>query len=228
MLSWDGRRFPVLCQLAMATAASKGLHSAMQCKGRCLPSSKQEGERRVSRKGSATHGGDPLTLHLAASLSSLYALLPFVTCKWRLCHVPTGIWIRFCLQGFRDVTQDGAGNQVNRDDMVNVVDGPAKGKSGTVRYIMRGMLFLHSRENLDHGGFMCVSARACRIRGGAGSKALSFLAQSAMLKSPAPHRAAMETSSAWWQAGSCCVVCEPCRVVRPLGMTVGWQAIPQR
>jgi len=35
-----------------------------------------------------------------------------------------------------------AGNDVNVGDAVDVVDGPLKGRSGTVKYIMRGFLFI--------------------------------------------------------------------------------------
>ena len=49
---------------------------------------------------------------------------------------------------------------------VDVVDGPLKGKSGTVQHLMRGHLFLQSREVADNGGFICVPARSTRVRGG--------------------------------------------------------------
>ncbi|KFM22733.1 Putative transcription elongation factor SPT5-like protein 1 [Auxenochlorella protothecoides] len=62
--------------------------------------------------------------------------------------------------------QDGARNEVAVGDIVEVVDGPLRGKNGTVRYVVRGFLFLQSRQIPDHGGYVCVQARHCRVRGG--------------------------------------------------------------
>lgn len=53
--------------------------------------------------------------------------------------------------------------------MVDVVDGPLKGKSGTVRHVMRGILFVQSREVHENGGFICVRATHCKVRVGLGS-----------------------------------------------------------
>ncbi|KAL6785123.1 hypothetical protein ACKKBG_A02530 [Auxenochlorella protothecoides x Auxenochlorella symbiontica] len=62
--------------------------------------------------------------------------------------------------------QDGARNEVAVGDIVEVVDGPLRGKNGTVRYVVRGFLFLQSRQIPEHGGYVCVQARHCRVRGG--------------------------------------------------------------
>ncbi|RMZ52246.1 hypothetical protein APUTEX25_001636, partial [Auxenochlorella protothecoides] len=59
--------------------------------------------------------------------------------------------------------QDGARNEVAVGDIVEVVDGPLRGKNGTVRYVVRGFLFLQSRQIPDHGGYVCVQARHCRL-----------------------------------------------------------------
>jgi transcription elongation factor SPT5 len=57
-------------------------------------------------------------------------------------------------------------NEVSLNDIVEVFDGPLKGRSGTVKHIMRGFLFVQSREVPEHGGFTCVQARHCKVRGG--------------------------------------------------------------
>lgn len=51
-------------------------------------------------------------------------------------------------------------------DIVEVFDGPLKGRSGTVKHIMRGFLFIQSRDIQENGGFVCVQARHCKVRGG--------------------------------------------------------------
>lgn len=56
-------------------------------------------------------------------------------------------------------------NEVNTNDIVDVVDGPLKGKNGTVRYIMRGILFIQSREVHENGGFVCIRAQHCKVGG---------------------------------------------------------------
>ena len=48
--------------------------------------------------------------------------------------------------------------------MVDVVDGPLKGRSGAVRYIMRGFVFVQTREVADNAGFICLQARHTKVR----------------------------------------------------------------
>lgn len=60
-----------------------------------------------------------------------------------------------------------AGNDVGVNDAVDVVDGPLKGRSGTVRYIMRGFLFIQTREVAENAGFICLQARHTKVRGAA-------------------------------------------------------------
>jgi hypothetical protein len=55
------------------------------------------------------------------------------------------------------------GAEVNINDIIEVTDGPLRGKSGTVKYIVRGFLFVHSREFPDFGGYVCVSARVSKV-----------------------------------------------------------------
>ncbi len=47
--------------------------------------------------------------------------------------------------------------------MVDVVDGPLKGRGGTVRYIMRGFVFVQTREVSEHAGFICLQARHTKV-----------------------------------------------------------------
>ncbi|GAB4821977.1 hypothetical protein N2152v2_009023 [Parachlorella kessleri] len=81
----------------------------------------------------------------------------------RVCRLPD---IQRKLLARRNVTQDAGRNEVNQNDIVDVVDGPLKGKSGTVRHVMRGILFIQSREVHENGGFVCVRATHCKVRGG--------------------------------------------------------------
>jgi hypothetical protein len=48
--------------------------------------------------------------------------------------------------------------------MVDVVDGPLKGRGGTVRYIMRGFVFVQTREVAENAGFICLQARHTKVR----------------------------------------------------------------
>ena len=61
---------------------------------------------------------------------------------------------------------DGTRNEVNLGDIVEVFEGPLRGRSGTVKHIMRGALFLQSRDVQENGGFICVQARQAKVRGG--------------------------------------------------------------
>lgn len=66
----------------------------------------------------------------------------------------------------RASVKDGSGNDVGVNDAVDVVDGPLKGRSGAVKFIMRGFLFIQTREVQEHGGFICLQARHTKVRGG--------------------------------------------------------------
>jgi transcription elongation factor SPT5 len=47
--------------------------------------------------------------------------------------------------------------------MADVVDGPLKGRSGTVKHIMRGFLFIQTREVAENAGFICLQARHTKV-----------------------------------------------------------------
>jgi transcription elongation factor SPT5 len=57
-------------------------------------------------------------------------------------------------------------------DVVNVVDGLYAKKSGTIKHIMKGTLWLHSNSILKHAGIFAVRARSCVV---AGQKKMSTL-----------------------------------------------------
>lgn len=86
---------------------------------------------------------------------------------------------------------DGTRNEVHLGDIVEVIEGPLRGKSGTVKHIMRGSLFIQSRDIQENGGFMCVQARQAKVRGGkrvAGATGMGALATPARnLATPNPY-----------------------------------------
>jgi transcription elongation factor SPT5 len=81
----------------------------------------------------------------------------------RICRLPD---IKRKVVNRRASAVDGTRNEVNLGDIVEMFEGPLRGKSGTVKHIMRGALFLQSRDVLEHGGFVCVQARQAKVRGG--------------------------------------------------------------
>lgn len=89
----------------------------------------------------------------------------------RICRLPD---LKRKIDSRRTGTQDGARNDVHVNDIVEVLDGVLKGKNGTVRHIMRGFLFIHSRDIADNGGYACVQARHCKVRGGMNARLASY------------------------------------------------------
>eukprot|EP00887_Chlorella_sp_A99_P006595 scaffold3.g6595.t1 len=81
----------------------------------------------------------------------------------RTCRLPD---IKRKMNSRRNTATDGGQNVVGVGDLVDVVDGPIKGRSGTVKHVMRGGLFIQSRDTHEHGGFLHVQARHTRVRGG--------------------------------------------------------------
>ncbi|KAK9811747.1 hypothetical protein WJX72_009461 [[Myrmecia] bisecta] len=131
----------------------------------------------------------------------------------RLCRLPD---IKRKMITRKAVTQDKWMNPVNVGDIVNVEEGILKGKSATVKHIMRGSLFLQTREIPEHGGFVCVRARICRVRGGkAAPIGSASRGMGAMLKSPAPYRA-MQMGS-----GGAPVLSSPSRIGSSPGFGIG-------
>lgn len=65
----------------------------------------------------------------------------------------------------RAVALDVQGNQIRASDSVNVVEGPHKGKTATIKRMSRAQLFLHSQTRTDHAGIFVVRSRSCVLAG---------------------------------------------------------------
>lgn len=65
--------------------------------------------------------------------------------------------------------QDKFRNTVSSKDVVRILEGPCKGKQGSVEHIYRGVLFVFDRHHLEHAGFICVKAQSCVVVGGSRS-----------------------------------------------------------
>ncbi|KAG7669634.1 hypothetical protein Ndes2437B_g05814 [Nannochloris sp. 'desiccata'] len=81
----------------------------------------------------------------------------------RVCRLPD---LKRKINNRRASAQDKARNEININDIVQVVEGPMHGRSGTVKHIMRGFIFIQSREFPEYSGYACVLARSCMVRGG--------------------------------------------------------------
>jgi len=81
----------------------------------------------------------------------------------RVCRLPD---VKRKINNRRASAQDKARNEININDIVQVIEGPMNGRSGTVKHIMRGFIFIQSREFPEFSGYACVLARSCMVRGG--------------------------------------------------------------
>ncbi len=99
---------------------------------------------------------------------------------------------------------DSRSNTINIDDIVNVVDGPHKGRQGTVKHLYRSFAFLHTRDLLENSGIFVVRAVHCAVLGGTKSKgndhSLSQVPMSPGRALRSPARAAMTTAGTGFQA----------------------------
>eukprot|EP00884_Botryococcus_braunii_P016048 jgi/Botrbrau1/3126/Bobra.0070s0099.1 len=86
------------------------------------------------------------------------------------------------------VTHDRAQNSVSAGDIVDIKEGPLKDRSGTVKYVHRMFLFLHSKDIPENGGFVCIRGRQCVLRGGVRAAAGGGGSSVLPMRSPAPHR----------------------------------------
>lgn len=109
----------------------------------------------------------------------------------RICRLPD---IKRKVVNRRASAIDGTRNEVHIGDIVEVFEGPLRGRNGTVQHIMRGVLFFRSRDIQENGGYMCVQARQCKVRGGKripGAGTTGVLATPARaLATPNPYGAA--------------------------------------
>ena len=108
----------------------------------------------------------------------------------RICRLPD---MKRKIVNRRASAIDGSRNEVHLGDIVEIFEGPLRGKSGTVKHIMRGSLFIQSRDAQENSGFMCVQARQAKVRGGKripGSTGAGVLATPARsLATPNPYGA---------------------------------------
>eukprot|EP00854_Cymbomonas_tetramitiformis_P009613 gene9613-11391_t len=74
----------------------------------------------------------------------------------RVCRLPD---IKKKISLRRNTAQDKNMAPVTADDIVDVPDGPLKGKTATVHHVFKGLLFAKSREVMENGGFVCLKAR---------------------------------------------------------------------
>jgi transcription elongation factor SPT5 len=65
----------------------------------------------------------------------------------------------------RAVALDVQGNQIKCNDTVNVVEGPHKNKTGTIKHIYRSQIFLHSQTRTENAGIFACRARSCVLAG---------------------------------------------------------------
>jgi len=64
-------------------------------------------------------------------------------------------------QSNKAIAGDVQTNQLKVGDLVNVLEGPHKGKTATIKRISRTQLFLYSQTRAEHAGIFVVRARSC-------------------------------------------------------------------
>ncbi|KAJ7951334.1 Transcription elongation factor SPT5 [Quillaja saponaria] len=64
---------------------------------------------------------------------------------------------------------DDFNNIICVNDIVQILQGPCKGKQGPVQHIYRGVLFFYDCYHLEHAGFICAKANSCQVVGGSRS-----------------------------------------------------------
>lgn len=65
----------------------------------------------------------------------------------------------------RAVAGDVQANPLRVGDLVNVLEGPHKGKTATIKRISRTQLFLYSQTRTEHAGIFVVRSRSCLLSG---------------------------------------------------------------
>ena len=56
-------------------------------------------------------------------------------------------------------------NQIVADDVVQILEGKLKGKQGTIKYVYRHHVFIHSREVIENSGICVLRSTAVQIVG---------------------------------------------------------------
>ncbi|XP_057873734.1 putative transcription elongation factor SPT5 homolog 1 [Cryptomeria japonica] len=62
--------------------------------------------------------------------------------------------------------QDQYMNTVSLKDVIRILEGPFKGKQGSIEHMNRGVVFIHDRHHLENGGYICARAQSCVAVGG--------------------------------------------------------------
>jgi transcription elongation factor SPT5 len=65
----------------------------------------------------------------------------------------------------RAVAGDVQANPLRVGDLVNVLEGPHKGKTAAIKRISRTQLFLYSQTRTEHAGIFVVRSRSCLLSG---------------------------------------------------------------
>jgi len=65
------------------------------------------------------------------------------------------------------VTLDAQQNQVSVGDLLKVLDGPNKGRSGTIKHVWKSFIWLHTPTRTENSGILVVRARQCVLTGAA-------------------------------------------------------------
>ena len=78
---------------------------------------------------------------------------------------PEEVWGKRNLSSSRAVALDAQGNQIRVGNSMNVVEGPHKGKSATIKRISCTQLFLYSQTRVEHAGIFVVRSRSCVLSG---------------------------------------------------------------
>lgn len=90
------------------------------------------------------------------------------------------------------VALDSEHNNIQKKDVVKVIDGPHAGRNGEIKHLYRNFAFLQSRMYLDNGGIFVCKTRHLQLAGGnktagaAAGMALGFM--SPRIQSPHPAR----------------------------------------
>lgn len=77
-------------------------------------------------------------------------------------------------QSQRTTAFDASHNNVNCGDTIKVHDGPHKNRSGTIKHILKSVLWLHSSSHLKDSGIFVVRSRSCVLSGSKAKAATSF------------------------------------------------------
>nr|XP_027087859.1 putative transcription elongation factor SPT5 homolog 1 [Coffea arabica] len=78
--------------------------------------------------------------------------------------------IRCKLDGIKYQTKDQLNHQLSVNDLVKVVEGVWRGRTGKIVHIYKGNLFIYDHHHLENAGFMCAKSQSCILLAG-GSRA---------------------------------------------------------